>query len=316
MIGSALVAVVAAVLCPHEVVLVDVGAARIVERIMLPGEGAAIFAGPDGRVLVPLTESDATAVLRASGPVESWRGRLFPLFFDEPDRMHVLMPGRLVTLSYPERLPLIRVPITGVRAFRRAVVSRDGRLVIIAPEDSDPACLLVVAATEGGTVRRVALAGAARALALARSGQFVVAVTGPGRLEVAEPGADRAWVAATLEGTITAVACTERDDMLVAVAGSDDASLVGMKVDLRGRSPWRERFRTPTPGPISELVTRGEEVVGVAPGRLLTFTKRGRKPGPTVAIPGASGVALLPEQPTTTVPAWSDTAPGSGSAGP
>ncbi|HUK14131.1 MAG TPA: hypothetical protein VLW17_12585, partial [Thermoanaerobaculaceae bacterium] len=172
-----LVAAVAAVLCPGQVAFVDLSAGEVVRRVAIPVDGAALFAAPDGRVVVPARDADATVVVAPAGRVERWKGRLFPLFFDQPDRLHTVLPGALATLSYPERLPLARIELPGVDGARRAATSSDGRLVAIVPAPPPAASLVLVAALEGSGGRALALGGDAVRLAVAPDGGFAIVAT-------------------------------------------------------------------------------------------------------------------------------------------
>ncbi|MFI5164993.1 MAG: hypothetical protein ACHQQS_00065 [Thermoanaerobaculales bacterium] len=309
MLPSMLLAAVAAVLCPGQVVLVDVPTARVIGRIALPGKGVALFAAPDGRLLVPLEDADATLVLQRTGVVERWRGRLFPLFFDQPDHMHVLLPDLLLTLSYPERLPLTRIPIAGLGAAQRAAVTRDGRVVAIVPAASGAASLVIAVATEGGSAARVALGGDARLLALAEDGALAVVVTGQGQLEIAVAGENRSLGKRSLAGTVTALAMTGRRELVVGVAGGGGDALVGMKVDPRARLPLKPRFRTPLPAAPTAFAVTQDEVLAIAADQLIILVKRGRRVRQALPASGAFDVVLLPERPASSVPAWSDATP-------
>ena len=309
MLPSVLVGVVVAVFCPDQVVLVDLGRVAVTARIALPAAGAAVFAAPDGRLLVPLAGEDATLVIKGSAVVERWRGRLFPLFFDEPDHVHVVLPDALVTLSYPERLPLTRVPIPGLGAIRRAAVNRDGRLVAVAPAADGARTLLIVAAVEGGSARRVMLGGDARLLAYAEDGGFALVATGPSVVEFAAAGQTRAQAAPPLDGAVTALAVTGRREAVVGIADGSGGALIGLKVDAAGRPPLKPKFRTPLAAAPTALRVAGESVVAVGGGELVVLAKRGRRVRQTLALPGAFDLAMMPEVPASTLPAWSDAPP-------
>jgi len=154
-----LAAALAAVLCPHEVVFVDTGTGAIVRRVDLAADGVAVFAAPDRRVVVPLATGDRTVVVEASGKVEHWQGRVFPMFFADFDRMHVVLPGALATLSYPERISLLQIPLPGVAGARREACSADGRLVAVVPSGPEGNSLTFVAALEAAVRAVCSLAG-------------------------------------------------------------------------------------------------------------------------------------------------------------
>jgi len=186
--ACALLAAMAAVLGGGEVVFVDTVAGRVVSRVALGAEGAAVFAAPDGRVVVPMADTDATLVIPREGAAERWAGRVFPLFFDQSDRMHVVSTGRVTTLSYPERLPLARIEVAFLAGARRAAVSSDGRLVVVIPVGGPASSLVVVATGPTGGVSRVELPADARAIAVAADGNWFVAGLADGRVALVLPG--------------------------------------------------------------------------------------------------------------------------------
>ena len=302
-----LLAAMVGVLCPDRIVLVDTASAKVLREVALPGEGAAIFATPDGRFLVPMRGDDSTTLAAPAGPVERWRGRLFPLFFDEPDRLHTVLPGVLMTLSYPERLPLARTPLDGVAGAERAATSRDGRIVALVPTPPESAMLVIVAAREGGGARRLALGGNAVRLALAADGSFAVIATSAGTLEVAAAGEARSRTSAARLGDVRALALAGAGrDLWVGVATGAAGELVVLKVNPASPEPLKERFRTPLSVAPAALAVIGDEVDAVGRGRLIVLAKHGRVVRREVPIAGARDLAALPDKPATTVPGWSD----------
>jgi hypothetical protein len=305
--AALLAATVAAVLCPHEVVFVDVAGPAVIRRIPLPSEGLAVFAAPDARLIVPLKGEDATAVIAATGKTERWPGRVFPMFFADYDRMHVVMPGLLATLSYPERLPLQRIPLTGVSGVRRAASSQDGRLVGAIPFEVGAHALILIAVLEGGTPQAVALPGDATQVVMANDGAFVVVATGGATPAVVVLGEGRARGELPVAGEVRCLCLAPNGkDVLVGLASGASGEVLALKVDPSAKQPLRERFRTPLPAPVSALAAAGEEVAVIAGEALLVLAKGGRHLRGQVPVPGARDLAVLPAEAKTTVPAWSD----------
>jgi hypothetical protein len=305
--AAVLVAAVAAVLAPKSVVFVDTAQGAVLRSIALPGEGLAIFAAPDGRVVVPLEGEDATAVVSTAGKVEPWRGRVFPLFCADDDRMFVVFPNMLATLSYPERLPLMRIPLEGVPAIRRAACSRDGRLVALIPALPGARALLIAATVEGGTVRSVQLAGEATHVVLAEDGVVAVAAGGTA-VEVAVLGDARARPALTIGGEVRSLCLgASGRDVLVGLARGAAGEVVGFRVNPKARQPLKERFHTPLPAPVVAIAATDEEVAAISGDMLVLLAKGGRRIVRRLGLRGASDVTVLPARPSSPLPAWSDT---------
>ncbi len=306
-----LVAAVAAVLTPREVVFVETASAAVVRRVELPGEGLDAFAAPDGRIVVPLAGDAGTAVVAASGSVERWPGRVFPLFFVESDRMYVVLPGLLATLSYPERVPLARIPLAGVVGARRAACSADGRLVAVIPEDPGGRALVLVPALERGAPVRVELGGEPSLVTLAADGTFAVAVSGGGSLELIASGGERRPRGALALGGAVRSVCpgVEGRGVLVGLdAGRGGGELVGVRVEPGATAPLRVTFHTALAAPVNAIGTAAGEIIALAGNDLMVLARNGRHPRRVVAVPGATGFAMVPAQPQSTVPSWSDAA--------
>ncbi len=309
MLALAALAATAAVLCGPDVVLVRTDGPAVVRRAALPGEGVAVFAAPDRRVFVPLAATDQTAVVAADGTVSTVEGRFFPLFFDEPDRMLAVLPGSLLLASYPERLPLERMPLAGVTGAWRAACSRDGRMaaVITAGEGRR---VLVLAGTRPGTpVARVGLPAPATALAVAPDGGWVAVGLEGGRVCLASlgrPGAVSAPVA--VGGEVGAVAVSADGRVVVAGARTSGGggSIVGLAVRTDAEDPLKVRFSTPLPAGVRDVAVTADGVVAVAGEGLAVLDKGGRRLKGMVPLSGPSMVVVLPERATSTVPAWSD----------
>jgi hypothetical protein len=302
-----LAATVVAVLCPREVVFVDTAGPAVIRRVPLPSAGLGIFAAPDRRVVIPLGGEDATAVVGASGNAERWPGRVFPMFFTEYDRMHVLLPGLMATLSYPERLPLRRIPLEGVPGVRRAACSLDGRLVAAIPSEAGAHTLVLIAALEGGTAQTVALPEDANYVVMAGDGAFVVVAMGGANPALVMLGEGRARGALRVTGEVRCMCLAPNGkDVLVGLATAGSGEVLMLKVDPSSNQPLKERFRTPLPAPVCALAPAGEELAAVSGEALLVLAKGGRHVRGRLAVPGAREVAVLPAEARSTLPAWSD----------
>jgi hypothetical protein len=306
MVGIVHLALMTAVLCGRQVAFVDPDAGSEVLRVSLGGEGLAVFAAPDGSVLVPLQDDDATAVVSGRGTVRRWRGRLFPLFFDEPDRLRTVVADALLTLSYPERLPLARLPLPGIDGAWRAGSSSDGQLVFLIP--APPGRELVVAGgLEAGAVRRVPLAGEARVLAVAPGGEWAAVGLAGGALEMVFAGESSARPPLAMGGSVHCLAAIPGGrDLLLATEGPEGGQLVGLRLASHERSGIKERFRTSLSGPISGLAAAAKEAAAVTDAGVVFLSRGGRKLLRTVNVTGAREVVFLPAMPVTTVPHWSD----------
>ena len=302
-----LAAALAAVLCPRAVVFVDTGTGTVARAVDLAGDGLAVFAAPDGRVVVPLANEDGTAVVDASGSVERWQGRVFPLFFADFDRMHVVLPGLLATISYPERVSLAKIPLPGLGGARRAACSADGRVVVVVPSGREGDSLTFVAALEGGSSSRVRLGGDASAVALAPGGAFAVVATGGGVVELTGPGHAHSLGTIDLRGRVQAVICTtDGRDALAGLANGSGGEIVGLRVDASAKAPLRERFRTPLAAGVKAIAVSENEVAALAGDVLVLLSPDGRKVRRRLAVAGALDVALLASRPLSAVPPWSD----------
>ncbi len=308
MLGSASVAVaVAAVLCPHQVAFVDVAKGAVVRAVELAGDGLAVFAAPDGRVVVPLADEDSTAVVSASGKVERWRGRVFPMFSADFDRMYVVLPEAFATLSYPDRLLLSRVPMAGVVGARRAACSADGRLAAILPSGPADNTLVLIAAMEGGAGSRVQLTAAARAVALGPQGTFAVVASATGRVEVAVAGQPRSLAGVDLGAAASAIATTpDGRGAVVGLARDGGGEIVGLRIDPSARHPLKERFRTRLRSAVVALAAGEEQVVATTRDGLVVLSRTGSSVRRELALNGAGDVVLLPAKPRSAVAEWSD----------
>ncbi len=305
--GIVLAAAVAAVLGPRAVTFVDAGTGTVAQAVALPGDGLGVFAAPDGRVVIPLAAEDATIVAAASGAIERWRGRVFPMFFADFDRMHVVLPGALATLSYPERVPFAQIPLPGVAGARRAACSKDGRLVAVVPPGPDGASLTLVSALEGGTATTVLLDGEATAVALEPAGEYAVAAAG-GAIEVALASRKHPLGSRALGSEVRALVFTA--DGRTVLAGTADGrgggEVVGVQVDVSAKTPVKERFRTVMPGAVTAISAGDDAVVVLAGDTLVVLSPDGKRVRRKVAMAGMSGVALLPGEARSAVPGWTD----------
>ena len=299
-------AAVAAVLAPEKVVFVDTAKGAIVETARITANGLAIFAAPDARAIVPLAEEDATEVVSPVGKSERWPGRVFPLFSREYDRMQVILPGALVTLSYPERLPLLRIPLAEVPGAIRAASSEDGRLVAVIPEGAGGRTLLIVAAMEEGSQRVVALGRPATSVVMTEEGR--AAVTGNGTaLEAEVLGEGRARPDLDVGGEVRSLcALATGRDVLAGLGMDQGGAVVGIRVDPKAKQPLKERFRTPMPAPVVALAAAGDDIVAVSGDDVVVLSHKGKRVARSLNVPGARDVALLPLLAKSTVPDWSD----------
>jgi hypothetical protein len=301
-LAAVVLASVAAVLTPQKVVFVDTIHGSVVQTVRLTGRGIAIFAAPDARVVVPLEDGNATDVVSPTGKIERWPGRVFPVFSRDYDRMQVVLPGMFATLSYPERLPLLRIPLPDVTGAIRAASSEDGRLVAVIPSGAGGRTLLIVAATEGGTAGAVELGGAATAVVMADEGRVAVTANGTTVL-----GDVRARPGLGVGGEVRSLCrlATGRD-ILAGLASGDAGAVVGLRVNPKASQPLRERFRTPLPAPVVALAAAGEDIVAISGAELVVLARKGRRVALTLAVPGARDVAVLPRLAKSTVPNWGD----------
>lgn len=293
-------------LANDRVVFVDTVQGATLRSAELPGEGSAIFAAPDGRVLVPLRAEDVTAVVSPTGAVVRWPGRLFPVFFVQDDRMYVVLPGALVTLSYPERLPLERVRLEGLPGARRAACSRDGATVAIIPEVPGARVLLLVEAFGVERVLQVGLAGEGTNVVVAPKGAFAV-VAGSDYLQVAVGGEPVARPPLAVGGEVRALCVLPNEkDVVVGLAGGGAGESLIVRVDPGLKMPLKERSRIALPAAVTAVAVVGEEVAALSGDVLVILSHGGRKVARRVAVPGARDLAVLPEKASTSVPAWSD----------
>ena len=303
----AALALVAAVLGDGELVFVDTAGPRTVRTVALPGRGLAVFAAPDGRWLVPLEDGDETVVVTASGAIERWKGRLFPLFFDEPDRLHTVMPGLVATLSYPERVLIGRTPVAALVGVRRSAASRDGRVVAAIVPEPAPGSLVVAAAGGLRTSSVLPLQGEASSVAVAPVGQWAAVGLAAGGVGVVAFGAEAFGGTVTVAGPVHDVVAT--DDGALVLAGirtGAGGALVGLRVDPAKKHPVVEKFATATERPVRALATAGEEVVAVAGDLVLVFGRHGRQPRGRLEIAGARSAAYGFDKARSVVPQWSE----------
>ena len=306
MTAAVLVAAVAVVLAPQRVLFVDTAQGLVLRSVGLPGAGLAIFAAPDGRAMVPLQGEDATAVVAPTGRVERWPGRVFPLFFADYDRMHVVLPGLLATLSYPERLRLEQVPIEGLSAARRAACSLDGQLVAVIPAVVGARALLLVAAVEGGTVHQVDLEGDATHVVVAPSGAFAVVASGD-TLAAAIMGEPKTRAGLRVGGEVRSLCLLPNGrEVIAGLATGATGEVVCVGVNPKAQQPLMEHFRTPLGAPIVAVATSDKDVAAISGDALVVLVRGGRRIGRQVAVPGAQDLAVLPEKARSTVPTWSD----------
>jgi len=300
----AVLAAVVAVLGEGSVSFFDTSSGAMLQQRELGDRGVALFAAPDGRVLVPLQEADATAVASVVGKGERWPGRLFPLFFDEYDRMYVVLPGELVALSYPERAPLFRRPVPGLGGAWRAASSADGRVVAVVPAAAR-AQLLVVAPGDERFARTLALANPASAVAVGPAGGWVVVGEEGGAVEVLSlAGSERASL--RLGGEVRGMALSKDGSLLVvALVGPRAPQLVGVRI--RGpEKPLQTRFASPLGEEPVDLALTEEEALVLSASGVTVFSGFGRKLRGRFEVQGGRRVVVLPAQALSVVPDWGD----------
>lgn len=306
MIGATLLAV-AAVLAQDRIVFVDTHGATVLRTVVLPAPAAALFAAPDGRVVLPLAAVDETALVSQTGPTLRWPGRIFPLFFDEPDRMQVVLPELLLVLSYPERLPILRVPVPGLKEPWRAACSGNGLVVGICAAPA--AQRLVLAIAEPGALQQEAvLSGPPLAVVAAPLGDWFAAAL-EGGVEIVVPGEPRGRGLVPVSGKVRSLALSaDGRSVLVGTAAGDRGALVTLRVALRSDRGARVRDEMAISAPVESLAAADDEVVAVAGEKLIVLGKRGKKVLHDLAVPGARQVVLLPERPEAAGPEWTDSA--------
>lgn len=283
----------AAVLTPAEVVLVQVEQRVVVGRVPLPVPGAAIFAAPDGSALVPLEDADATVQVYLDGRMRRQAGRVFPLFFDEFDRMFVVAPEQLVLLAYPQRVRIGQVPLPGVREARHAAASGNGLAVAVV--SAAPATGRVWLVSLGGEVQvvPVTVPCAVERVALARDAGWLAAACGEGRLLVFGVGAGEPH-RVSLGGEITALLVDDNHrDLLVGVASAGGGALVRLAVQPGKSRGVKERTRTNLPRPPRALAASGSTVLVLDERGLGVWEKGGRSWVGEVPVVGGSGVVVL-----------------------
>lgn len=306
MMGSTLLAALLVILGPSDLSFVDTVSAAS-RTVPLPGSGTAIFVAPDGRVVVPAATEDATWLVGEGRPIERWRGRLVPLFFDEPDRAWVLLPGELTLVSYPERLPLRSYPVGGLTGVRQAAVSLDGRLVGVLPTGQTAPVLWMLVPDESQPVRAVRLPADGRVVAVAPDTSLVaVGLVGGGVILVA-PEAPSVPVLVETPGEVHALGFQMKTRTLLAGCQVGTGGvLLGVRAQLRPGKPVKERFRTLLPAPPVALAVTDNEVLALCSERVEVLEKGGRKLLRTLEAPQARGMALAPTEVKTTLPEWSD----------
>ncbi|MGV8039912.1 MAG: hypothetical protein AB2L07_07495 [Thermoanaerobaculaceae bacterium] len=306
MLATGVLAATVLVLGPADLSYVDTtsGATRTVS---LPGPGATVFVAPDGRAVVPAASEDATWVVADGRAVERWPGRLMPLFFDQPDRLWALLPGELALLSFPERLVLRRHRIDGLSGVRLAATSRDGRLVAVATAGGGEPALWLLVPEDTQVVRRVPLPGPASALAVAAEAELAAVGLEVGGVVIAAPELPNLPGRIETPGAVLSLAF-DGDHRVLLVGCRSDAggAIIGVRAELRPDKPVRELFRVPLKVPPTQLVVAGSQVLALCGDRLLVLGKGGRTLERELEAPAARGMALVPAETKSALPAWSD----------
>jgi hypothetical protein len=235
---------------------------------------------------------------------------VFPLFFAESDRMYVVLPELLATLSYPERIPIARIPLAGVAGARSAACSADGRLVAVIPEDPGGRALMLVPALDRGVPVRAELGSEPSLVTVASDGAFAVAASGSGSLELVASGSERRVRGVlALGGTVRAIGeGAEGRSVLVGLGDGAGGEIVGVRVNPGAAEPFRVTFRIVLPAPVTAVGTAAGEIITLAGEELMVLSSKGRHVRRVMAVPGATGLAVVPAHVQSTVPAWSDAA--------
>ncbi len=309
--GAAIaMAAVAAVLGSSEVVLVRVEQRVVIARVALPEPGAAIFAAPDGAAIVPLAHRDATAVVRVDGRARVEPGRIFPLFFDEFDRMFVVMPEQLALLAYPQRVAISQVPLPGIEGVHHASVTSNGLAVALVGMRPEGTGVWVVAT--GGEARLVPIATScvAHRVALAPNGEWLAVACAKGRLVVAGIGGQGA-LTLSLGGDIAAVAADEGGrDLLVAVASAGEQGfLIRFRVRPGALPAVKERSRTPLSRSPRALATSRGTVLVLDEQALAIWERGGRRRAGEIPAAGGSALVVLREAAGLMPGAWGEPEP-------
>jgi hypothetical protein len=298
MLAPTLLAAAAAVLAGGQISLVSVPEGRVTATVALPGTGAALFSAPDGSLVVPLASSDETVVIGPNGDLQRWPGRVFPLFFDEFDRMYVVMPEKLVCLAFPQRAEISRVLLPGTAGAYRAVVSSDGLAVALLAAPPARRELVVVVPRGESHVEKTSLGCEPLALTMDPAGGWVLTGCRDGGLEMMAGGETPARGSTRLDGEIVDLApAPDGRSALAAVAGDGRAWLAGVRVKPRSRRPLKETFTTALPWLPVALAVRDDEVLVAGEGGVVLLRHGGRKITGQIALPGARAVAFLPEAP-------------------
>lgn len=304
MFPAALLTSVAAVLGAGAVSFVDTTTASLVGRVTLPGEGAALFAAPDGRAVVPMIASDATILVQPGGATDRWNGRAFPLFFDEFDRMYVVLDGAVAALSYPERAPLFGREVDGLSGAWRAACSADGRIVAVVPVE-DRRRIMIVSPRDRSLTRSARLASDAVAVVTSPDGGWIAVAEEGGAVEVLDAGLlQRSSVSPG--GEIVGMARGgEGQSLVVATVKGSAGSLVGLRVRGAAKAP-KQTFVRPLSEPPVGLALGDDSAVVVTPSSLLVFGRHGRKLVHRMDLEGSRSVVVLPTHVTSAVPEWGE----------
>lgn len=302
-----MLAAIAAVLTAGEVVFVDVTAFQEIRRVALGGEGAALFAAPDGRCVVPLVGEDATLVVSPVVETERWKGRVFPLFSREFDRMYVIFPGRLATLTYPERVLIDELPVQELQGIRRAACSWTGRLVAVVPAGNAENALMMMTPGAAGGASRVGLPDRAGSLAVEPTAEWVAAGLRDGRVVAVGVGRARAATGVALGAPVRVLVASADGRWLVAGIGDErGGAVVGLRVDPDAKEPVRETYRATAPSTPLALASIDRTVLVLTDTGLHELVKHGKRFERSLELAGGRSMVLMVEHPKTAVPAWSD----------
>ena len=267
----------------------------------------AVMAAPDGSLLVPMAASDDTVRWKPGGPPERITGRLFPLFHDEADRMVVALPGRVVVLSYPERLELRGMNLP-VREVWRAALTRDGQfLVLLAGPEGRELFMLDLPGSQ--LLGRMTVAQGCRALTMEPQGTWLALGCADGGVHVVRggvPGARPIQVA----GAVTALAASEDGRFLAIGTREDDGTgtVMVLRMPEREGAP-RQVARQALTGGVTALAVSGDQIFAATEYGLSVLARRRLRVQAVVELAGVRELAVMPASGKSLVPSWSDGAP-------
>jgi hypothetical protein len=294
-----------AALTPSEVVFLDTATLTPVARAALPCPGLGLFAAPDGRMLVPLGCEDVTLALAGAVDQERWRGRVFPLFFSEWDRMYVVLRHAVASWSYPDRAALGSVALSSLEGTRRAACSRDGRVVAVVPDDP-LSQVLVVTVMGDHSISSAPLGAPATAMVVAPEGAFVVVGQSNGFLTFVPVGGGPQAEKQIADKVLALCWSPDDRDLLASVETQTGPALLTLRVTADRAMPVRERHRTVLPAAALDIVPADTAIAAATAKGVLLIAKAGRGTVRLFPLPGVSRVAVPPVKTRSALPSWQE----------